>query len=108
VACLQLDIRWRSTQGYNNKVTFAGIQKVTCNRFSLFFVPQDLKCFYFHRRVQNESATGSVESHRVRTTLTITVETIDFDSQAGILRIKGRNIVENKYVKVKSMSCFIF
>ncbi|CAG8481533.1 11475_t:CDS:2 [Scutellospora calospora] len=52
------------------------------------------------RRVQNESNTGSVESQRVRLTLTITVEDVDFDPQGGLLRIRGRNIVENKYVKM--------
>jgi protein pelota len=52
------------------------------------------------RRVQNESSTGTVESQRVRLTLTITVENIDFDPQGGLLRIRGRIISENKYVKV--------
>lgn len=52
------------------------------------------------RKVQTESSTGSSTSSRVRTTLTITVETIDFDTQACVLRLKGRNIVENQYVKV--------
>lgn len=61
------------------------------------------------RKVQTESVTGSSTSNRVRTTLTIQVETIDFDTQACVLRLKGRNIVENQYVKVKllddSKSC---
>lgn len=52
------------------------------------------------RKVQNESATGSSTSNRIRTTLTISVETIDFDTQACMLRLKGRNIEENQYVKV--------
>ncbi|KAF9796227.1 hypothetical protein SFRURICE_016150 [Spodoptera frugiperda] len=52
------------------------------------------------RKVQTESSTGSSTSNRVRTTLTITVETIDFDTQACVLRLKGRNIVENQYVKM--------
>lgn len=50
--------------------------------------------------MQFESATGSSTSNRVRTTLTITVETIDFDTQACVLRLKGRNIEENQYVKM--------
>lgn len=54
----------------------------------------------FYRKVQNESATGSSTSHRVRTTLTVRVETVDFDTQACLLRLKGRNIEENDYVKV--------
>ncbi|XP_050344770.1 protein pelota isoform X1 [Nymphalis io] len=52
------------------------------------------------RKVQTESSTGSSTSNRVRTTLTISVETIDFDTQACVLRLKGRNIVENQYVKM--------
>ncbi|XP_065200804.1 protein pelota [Planococcus citri] len=52
------------------------------------------------RKVLNESATGSTTSNRVRTTLTITVENIDFDTQACVLRLKGRNIEENQYVKL--------
>lgn len=52
------------------------------------------------RKVQTESSTGSVGSSRVRTTLTISVETIDFDSQACQLRVKGTNIEENQYVKM--------
>lgn len=54
-----------------------------------------------HRKVQMESATGSSNSYRVRTTLTISVENIDFDTQACVLRLKGRNVEENKYVKVE-------
>ncbi|XP_071988337.1 protein pelota homolog isoform X1 [Engystomops pustulosus] len=52
------------------------------------------------RKVQTESATGSVGSNRIRTTLTICVENIDFDSQACQLRVKGINIQENQYVKM--------
>ncbi|XP_012940350.1 protein pelota [Aplysia californica] len=52
------------------------------------------------RKVQNESATGSVSVNKVRTTLTIQVETIDFDTQACVLRVSGRNISENQYVKM--------
>ncbi|KAJ8245894.1 hypothetical protein GJAV_G00261430 [Gymnothorax javanicus] len=52
------------------------------------------------RKVQTESSTGSVGSSRVRTTLTVSVEAIDFDSQACQLRVKGTNIEENQYVKM--------
>lgn len=51
-------------------------------------------------KVQTESSTGSSSSTRVRTMLSIEVETIDFDTQACVLRLKGRNIEENQYVKV--------
>lgn len=52
------------------------------------------------RRVQTESATGSTSSNKIRTTLTIRVESTDFDTQACILRVKGRNVEENQYVKM--------
>uniref|UniRef100_A0A8C9ZZN9 Protein pelota homolog n=1 Tax=Sander lucioperca TaxID=283035 RepID=A0A8C9ZZN9_SANLU len=52
------------------------------------------------RKVQTESPTGSVGSSRVRTTLTLSVTTIDFDSQACQLRVKGTNLEENQYVKM--------
>ncbi|RWS24102.1 hypothetical protein B4U80_07843, partial [Leptotrombidium deliense] len=52
------------------------------------------------RKVTVESATGSTGSNRVRTTLTITVEQVEYDTQACLLRVKGRNIVENQYVKM--------
>ncbi|KAJ8312933.1 hypothetical protein KUTeg_010306 [Tegillarca granosa] len=49
------------------------------------------------RKVQTESATGSVSVNKVRTTLTIQVENIDFDTHGCVLRVKGRNIEENNY-----------
>ncbi|KAF0295775.1 Protein pelota [Amphibalanus amphitrite] len=52
------------------------------------------------RKVQTESATGSSSSNRVRTTLTIQAEDMDFDTHAAVLRIKGRNVEENQYVKM--------
>jgi protein pelota len=52
------------------------------------------------RKVQVESSTGSSSSSKVRTTLTVQVESIDFDTQACALRVKGRNVEENDYVKV--------
>lgn len=52
------------------------------------------------RKVTTESSTGSTTSNRVRTTLTIRVEDIDFDTQACKLRLKGRNVAENAHVKM--------
>lgn len=52
------------------------------------------------RKVTMESSTGSSTSNRVRTTLTISVEDLDFDVQACVLRVKGRNIAENQFVKM--------
>ncbi|KAG0255583.1 hypothetical protein DFQ27_006191 [Actinomortierella ambigua] len=52
------------------------------------------------RRIQSESSTGSVESQRIRLTLTISIDNVDFDTQVGMLRINGRVIVENPHVKL--------
>ncbi|CAG0885665.1 unnamed protein product [Darwinula stevensoni] len=52
------------------------------------------------RKVQTETATGSSQSNRIRTTLTVCVVSTDFDTQACVLRLKGRNIAENPYVKM--------
>ncbi|CAO3570171.1 unnamed protein product [Mortierella alpina] len=52
------------------------------------------------RRIQSESTTGSVESQRIRLTLSISVDNVDFDTQVGMLRISGRVIVENPHVKL--------
>jgi len=53
------------------------------------------------RKVKDESSTGSSTASRVRTMLTISVENIEFDTSACELRVKGRNIQENQYVKVR-------
>ncbi|KAG0229313.1 hypothetical protein BGW42_001653 [Actinomortierella wolfii] len=52
------------------------------------------------RRIQSESSTGSVESQRIRLTLSISIDNVDFDTQVGMLRISGRVIVENPHVKL--------
>ncbi|VDD79359.1 unnamed protein product [Mesocestoides corti] len=60
----------------------------------------DSFCCSTVRKVQTESSTGSVASKTVRTTLTIEIETIDFDTHGSVLHLKGRNIVENQFVKL--------
>ncbi|XP_067932088.1 protein pelota homolog [Watersipora subatra] len=52
------------------------------------------------RKVQTQSSTGSVANSKVRTLLSLRVEDIDFDTQACVLRVKGRNVEENQYVKM--------
>ncbi|ORE01706.1 hypothetical protein BCV72DRAFT_309777 [Rhizopus microsporus var. microsporus] len=54
------------------------------------------------RRLQSESSTGSSTSQRIRLTLTITVENVDFDPVVGLLRINGRVSSENTFVKMGS------
>ncbi|KAJ3016612.1 hypothetical protein HKX48_003954 [Thoreauomyces humboldtii] len=52
------------------------------------------------RRVVSESATGSTSKSTARTVLTIQVEEVEFDTQACMLRVAGRNVEENKFVKM--------
>lgn len=51
------------------------------------------------RKVVNESSTGSTEARRVKVTLTISVEKVKYDSEANIVSVKGKSILENKYVR---------
>eukprot|EP01041_Mallomonas_annulata_P003773 gene3773-7490_t len=50
--------------------------------------------------VVRESQTGSVEKTRTRMKLKIQIELIEFDSEQCSLRLKGKNIEENEYVKM--------
>ena len=52
------------------------------------------------RKITTEGSTGSRQSTKIRLTLTLVVEDIDFDTQACRLRVKGRNIEENEHVKM--------
>ncbi|RDW75134.1 protein DOM34 [Coleophoma cylindrospora] len=62
--------------------------------------PTDLLKASAVRRVTTESATGSTNSKRIRTTLLIQVTSIDFDSFAGQLHVSGRVASENEWVSV--------
>eukprot|EP00800_Vazella_pourtalesii_P019893 TRINITY_DN6916_c1_g1_i1.p1 TRINITY_DN6916_c1_g1~~TRINITY_DN6916_c1_g1_i1.p1 ORF type:complete len:377 (-),score=74.35 TRINITY_DN6916_c1_g1_i1:175-1305(-) len=52
------------------------------------------------RKVQQESATGTHSSHRVKTTVVIKVEFIDFYGDLPSVRLRGKNIVENEWIKM--------
>lgn len=67
--------------------------------YNLVQIGDKLRCSTV-RKVQNESATGSVQTKQVRTNLTIEIEKIDFDLQGSVLHLKGRNVEENQFVKM--------
>ncbi|DAZ99217.1 TPA: hypothetical protein N0F65_008084 [Lagenidium giganteum] len=52
------------------------------------------------RKVVKEGVTGSTTSQRMRMTLTIEVEQINFDPELCVLRIKGKNTMENQHVRM--------
>ena len=92
VACLQPYFFWRYSEGFYYQVSINILN---------YLKQLSLTNFCWNcRKVQTESATGSSSSSRVRTTLSIEVEAVDFDTQACMLRLKGRNVEENPYVKV--------
>jgi len=52
------------------------------------------------RKVQRETASGSTDSERKKLRLCIVAETVDFDAVGEELRIRGKNITENDFVKM--------
>ena len=53
-----------------------------------------------YRKVITESSTGTTGSNKIRITLTLRVENTEYDGQSAQIRVKGKNIVENDYVKM--------
>lgn len=52
------------------------------------------------RKVKSETATGSVDSQKVRTSLSIEVAAVEFDVAGCMLRVNGRNMEENQFVRM--------
>ncbi|KAH7664173.1 Translation release factor pelota protein [Dioscorea alata] len=52
------------------------------------------------RKVLRETASGGRDSERVKLKLEIKVEDVDYDKEGMLLRIRGRNIIENDHVKI--------
>ncbi|KAB1209275.1 Protein pelota [Morella rubra] len=53
------------------------------------------------RKVLREVASGGRDAERVKLKLEIKVEEIaDYDTLGSVLRIRGKNILENEYVKI--------
>ena len=54
------------------------------------------------RKVQKESSTGSVDSQKVRMSLAIQVQKVDFDPDGGSLRVGGLTVSEHEGLKLGS------
>lgn len=52
------------------------------------------------RSVSKVTDTGSSHRSRLAITVTISVDKVDFDAQACHIRVKGRNVKENEYMKM--------
>ncbi|KAF5841125.1 Dom34 protein [Dunaliella salina] len=53
------------------------------------------------RKVGRDTGTGT-ESERIKLKLSVEVESTDFDAEGGTLRIRGRNLSENEYIKLSA------
>lgn len=52
------------------------------------------------RKILREMASGGREAERIRLKLEIKVQDVDYDKEGSILRIRGKNILENEHVKI--------
>ncbi|XP_059628682.1 protein PELOTA 1 [Cornus florida] len=52
------------------------------------------------RKVLREAASGGRDAERVKLKLEINVESVDYDKEGAVLRIRGKNILENEHVKI--------
>ncbi|XP_077212036.1 eukaryotic release factor 1 (eRF1) family protein isoform X2 [Tasmannia lanceolata] len=52
------------------------------------------------RKVLREMASGGRDAERVKLKLEIKVEVVDYDKEGSVLRIRGKNILENEHVKI--------
>ncbi|KZV55253.1 protein PELOTA 1 [Dorcoceras hygrometricum] len=52
------------------------------------------------RKVLREAASGGRDAERVKLKLEIKVEAIEYDKEGSVLRIRGKNILENDHVKI--------
>lgn len=67
--------------------------------YNLFAVGDGLRAPTI-RKVQQETATGSASSERVRLTITMQVKSFEYDSSVSVMRVTGRVCEENQYVRV--------
>ncbi|KAL0382722.1 UNVERIFIED_CONTAM: protein PELOTA 1 [Sesamum calycinum] len=56
--------------------------------------------FFSLMKVLREAASGGRDAERVKLKLEIKVETIEYDKEGSVLRLRGKNILENEHVKI--------
>lgn len=52
------------------------------------------------RKVLRETSSGGREAERITLKLEVRVESVDYDKEGSVLRIRGKNILENEHVKM--------
>uniref|UniRef100_A0A0E0KW88 Protein pelota homolog n=1 Tax=Oryza punctata TaxID=4537 RepID=A0A0E0KW88_ORYPU len=63
-------------------------------------VPGDTLQAVTVRKVLREMASGGRDAERVKLKLEIVVESVDYDKEGSVLRVRGKNITENDHVKI--------
>mmetsp|Transcript_5096 Transcript_5096/g.8843 ORF Transcript_5096/g.8843 Transcript_5096/m.8843 type:complete len:379 (+) Transcript_5096:373-1509(+) len=51
------------------------------------------------RKIAKETASGAKDTERIKLRLCVEVEAVDFDPEAGELRIRGKNTTENEHIR---------
>ncbi|KAK4483269.1 hypothetical protein RD792_010454 [Penstemon davidsonii] len=52
------------------------------------------------RKVLREAASGGRDAERVKLKLEVKVESVEYDQEGSVLRMRGKNILENEHVKI--------
>ncbi|KAL9248250.1 hypothetical protein vseg_021594 [Gypsophila vaccaria] len=52
------------------------------------------------RKVLREAASGGRDAERVKLKLEIKVEGVEYDKEGAVLRVRGKNVLENDHVKI--------
>ncbi|XP_047960626.1 protein PELOTA 1 [Salvia hispanica] len=52
------------------------------------------------RKVMREAASGGRDAERVKLKLEISVESVEYDKEGAVLRVRGKNLLENEHVKI--------
>ncbi|GAB2222678.1 hypothetical protein Drorol1_Dr00016800, partial [Drosera rotundifolia] len=70
-----------------------------CMAYSLIAVGDSVLAVTI-RKVLREEASGGRDAERVKLKLGIQVEAVHYDKEGSVLRIRGKNILENEHVKI--------
>ncbi|KAK4793114.1 hypothetical protein SAY86_023549 [Trapa natans] len=87
------------------KFLFFSAQMVAVDSDDLWFAynliaPGDSVMAVTVRKVLREGASGGRDAERIKLKLEIKVEAVDYDKVGSVLRIRGKNVLENEHVKV--------
>lgn len=95
-----LKLEASGTDGASTPVTLLPVEPEDMWHANNLISPEDIIKAHAVRKVTTESKTGSTQSERVHTDLTIRVTSTFFDAAASQLHVSGTVIVENSFVNI--------